>query len=70
MREFLFKVTALVELTVALDSLVPECKLFVFFFFNVCFCILAMLHGMQDGSLTKDWTLALDLKPETGTSGL
>lgn len=29
-----------------------------------------MLHGMQDGSLTKDWTLALDLKPETGTSGL
>ena len=54
MREFLFKVTALVELTVALDSLVPECKLFVFFFFNVCFCILAMLHGMQDGSLTKD----------------
>ena len=53
MREFLFKVTALVELTVALDSLVPECKLFVFFL-NVCFCILAMLHGMQDGSLTKD----------------
>ena len=52
MREILLKVTALVELTVTPDSLVPERKLF--FFFNVCFCILAMLHGMQDGSLTRD----------------
>ena len=51
------KVTPLVELIITPDSLVPEPKLYYFLMFVCLFislCILAMLCGVRDGSLTRD----------------